>query len=102
MAWIREQGWGPAQSRGQQRRAWGELRRAGIADPPDWLSELAQKEAERDRRLLLRPEASQLHPQLSRAQARTHPPSRGLAAQTRAGLSTVVLPTLYDTALVAH
>eukprot|EP00969_Alexandrium_andersonii_P125244 5536650-Alexandrium_andersonii.AAC.1 len=29
-AWIREQGWGPAQARGQQRRTWAELRRAGI------------------------------------------------------------------------
>eukprot|EP00969_Alexandrium_andersonii_P172730 7636336-Alexandrium_andersonii.AAC.1 len=41
MAWIREHGWGPAQAREQQRRAWSDLRRAGIADPPEWLSELA-------------------------------------------------------------
>eukprot|EP00969_Alexandrium_andersonii_P232059 10247077-Alexandrium_andersonii.AAC.1 len=69
MAWIRDHGWGPAQAREEQRRTWNDLRRAGIAEPPDWFAELARKEAERFRRLLLRPEASQIQPQLTRAQA---------------------------------
>eukprot|EP00969_Alexandrium_andersonii_P310095 13703635-Alexandrium_andersonii.AAC.1 len=62
MAWIRDHGWGPAQARGEQRRAWNDLRRVGIAETPDWFAELACRGADRDRRLLLRPEASQIHP----------------------------------------
>eukprot|EP00969_Alexandrium_andersonii_P247417 10933039-Alexandrium_andersonii.AAC.1 len=41
IAWIREQGWGPAQSRGEQRWAWAKLRRCGIVEPPEWPSEEA-------------------------------------------------------------
>eukprot|EP00969_Alexandrium_andersonii_P130980 5791914-Alexandrium_andersonii.AAC.1 len=83
MAWIRDHGWGPAQAREEQRRTWNELRRAGIAEAPDWFTELASRDAERDRRLLLRPEASQIQPQLTRAQARALGPTLYRAAWRR-------------------
>eukprot|EP00969_Alexandrium_andersonii_P061357 2705199-Alexandrium_andersonii.AAC.1 len=35
MVWVRDQGWGPPQARGQQRREWTRLRLAGLAEPPD-------------------------------------------------------------------
>eukprot|EP00969_Alexandrium_andersonii_P095143 4202666-Alexandrium_andersonii.AAC.1 len=35
IAWIREQGWGPALGRSRQRDEWVRLRRAGIADAPE-------------------------------------------------------------------
>eukprot|EP00969_Alexandrium_andersonii_P027060 1180080-Alexandrium_andersonii.AAC.1 len=59
VAWIRDQGWGPAQARGYQREEWVRLRLAGIGEAPEWFSDAAQREAARDRRLLVRPEASQ-------------------------------------------
>eukprot|EP00969_Alexandrium_andersonii_P072739 3209839-Alexandrium_andersonii.AAC.1 len=41
MAWIRDHGWGPAQACDEQRRTWNEFRRVGIAEAPDWFTELA-------------------------------------------------------------
>eukprot|EP00969_Alexandrium_andersonii_P097626 4311026-Alexandrium_andersonii.AAC.1 len=37
VAWIRDQGWGPAQARALQRQEWVRLRIAGLAEPPEWL-----------------------------------------------------------------
>eukprot|EP00969_Alexandrium_andersonii_P167394 7399785-Alexandrium_andersonii.AAC.1 len=34
-AWIRDQGWGPAQARTLQRQEWVRLRIAGLAEPPE-------------------------------------------------------------------
>eukprot|EP00969_Alexandrium_andersonii_P354414 15442100-Alexandrium_andersonii.AAC.1 len=60
MAWIRDQGWGPAAARVQQREEWGRLRRVGLGEAPEWFSEAARREAVRDQRLFARPEASQM------------------------------------------
>eukprot|EP00969_Alexandrium_andersonii_P077662 3425335-Alexandrium_andersonii.AAC.1 len=35
MAWIRDQGWGPAAARVQQRGEWGRLRRVGLGEAPE-------------------------------------------------------------------
>eukprot|EP00969_Alexandrium_andersonii_P219435 9691307-Alexandrium_andersonii.AAC.1 len=35
MAWIRDQGWGPAMARTRQRDEWIRLRRAGIGEAPE-------------------------------------------------------------------
>eukprot|EP00969_Alexandrium_andersonii_P253624 11209426-Alexandrium_andersonii.AAC.1 len=35
MAWVRDHGWGPGQAREDQRNAWGDLRRAALADVPE-------------------------------------------------------------------
>eukprot|EP00969_Alexandrium_andersonii_P091331 4031890-Alexandrium_andersonii.AAC.1 len=40
MAWIRDQGWGPAAARVRQRDEWAHLRRAGLRDAPEWFVRL--------------------------------------------------------------
>eukprot|EP00969_Alexandrium_andersonii_P094660 4181882-Alexandrium_andersonii.AAC.1 len=35
IAWIREQGWGPARACVELRRAWAQLRLGGIVEPPE-------------------------------------------------------------------
>eukprot|EP00969_Alexandrium_andersonii_P261727 11570388-Alexandrium_andersonii.AAC.1 len=80
MAWIRDQGWGPAAARVQQREERGRLRRVGLTEAPEWCSEAARRETVRDQRLFARPEASQMIPQLSRGQARALGPSLYRAA----------------------
>eukprot|EP00969_Alexandrium_andersonii_P346870 15335020-Alexandrium_andersonii.AAC.1 len=51
-----------------------------MGEAPEWFSEAARREAARDRRLLVRPEASQLVPQLTRGQARVLGPTLYRAA----------------------
>eukprot|EP00969_Alexandrium_andersonii_P327508 14472856-Alexandrium_andersonii.AAC.1 len=53
---------------------------SGPAEPPEWFCESALREAARDHRLLARPEASQLIPQLTRGQARALGPTLYRAA----------------------
>eukprot|EP00969_Alexandrium_andersonii_P230493 10178995-Alexandrium_andersonii.AAC.1 len=52
IAWIRDQGWGPAQARSLQRQEWVRLRLSGLSEPPEWFSDAAKREASRGRRLL--------------------------------------------------